>query len=130
VSLRELRNFVTSNASQLAKQLLDFERNVVAECDEIRASFAPLPVIQTDLTLPTTGAFRPGQAIAMLFGTPGTILIEPSGVAPAWLIVVRKTTTVFGLQPIGCKINGATLASLGGTIGVSWVYFDGKDFWV
>ena len=133
---RMIRNFIdpvdARRAAELTRQLADFEDNVAAECDDIRATAAALkPVARAERSSGVT--LSPGSAAGFdtTAGDIDVLLAAPEARFAGKLVGVWKRVAANSLTLRvvgGATINGSSSFSRS-AVGLQLLFCDGEAYW-
>ncbi len=134
--MKTVGDFQTQDPVRLSEQLDRFQGNVATEAQDIRAGFMPLLTQQTFSPQTPIGATLLTGQIALCDSTTGNVTVVLSAMRPGWSAVVKRiaanTVNVFPSGSNGLvarRINATTTLAIA-VVGLTWVYFDGSDWWV
>ncbi len=133
--MKEVGDFQTQDPVRLSEQLDRFQDAVVAETEDIRASF--IPALEPRSFTPQTaiGATLLAGQIAVCDSATGNVSVVLSAMGPGWSAVVKRAAannvTVFpsGFSGFASRRINAAASLVIAAVGVTWVYFDGTDWW-
>jgi hypothetical protein len=136
--VKSVGDFQTQDPDRLSEQLDRFQDAVQQETASIRAGFIPqLKQVRFSSTSTVTETVLPGQ-VALCDSSIGNVsvtLAAPVNGAPGWLAVIKRAAAnAVTLKPSGSagpnprRINTGVSFVIA-AVGVTWVYFDGSDWW-
>lgn len=133
--MKTVGDFQTQDPGRLSEQLDNFQKNVIAETSDIRSGYMPNLGQQRFSPQTGIGATLLSGQVALCDSTTGNVSVVLSAMRPGWSAIIKRvaanTVNVFPSGTTGLvarRINATTSLAIA-AVGVTWIYYDGSDWW-